>query len=371
MESKSQRQWCIAHSEASIGWGGQEHRVLAELVGFQKRGCSVWLLAFEHSIIYRRAKEAGVPVVAVNFCRGRILWNILKCTFWLRKHKIDVLNPHSSRDGWVLGIAGRLARVPLVIRTRHIDVDYPNTFLSRQVYTRFADHVLTTSCKIADHFQKVFHLPEDRVTTISTGIDMERFSPAGPKANLGFPLGVPVVGMISVLRSWKGHSVFLEAARRLNAAGFSARFVIVGEGDMRPWLEAKIAELGLSDIVTLTGHREDVPEVLRALDVLVIASTAHEGIPQIGLQALGTKTPVVGSDVGGTPEIIRPGITGRIFPSSDAGALAQAIRDTLEQREETLRMVEEGRASVEAARSLDTMLDQLETIYRRTLGLRN
>ncbi len=371
MQSKSQRQWRIAHTEAGIGWGGQEHRVLAELIGFQKRGCPVWLVASTNSIIYQRAQEAGVPVVPIDYSRRWLLWNIIKFTRWLRENRIEVLNPHSSRDGWIFGIAGRLARVPLIIRTRHIDVNYPNRFLSRLAYCKFADHILTTSGKIAAHFQKIFHLPESRISTMSTGIDLERFSPDGPKADLGLPPGGPVVGMVSVLRSWKGHSVFLAAARQLKDAGVPARFVIVGEGGIRPAIEAEIAKLGLANEVTLTGHREDVPEILRALDVLVIPSTEHEGIPQIGLQALATKTPVVGSDVGGIPEIIQPGVTGRIFPSRDAAALAQALRETLEDRETTLRMAGEGRTLVETSRSLDAMLDQLEEIYGRYLRNRD
>ena len=129
-----------------------------------------------------------------------------------------------------------------------------------------------------------------------------------------------------------------------------------------------MAELQLNDAVMLAGHREDVPEVLRSLDALVIASTRHEGVPQIGLQALATQTPVVGSDVGGTPEVIRVNETGRIFPAGDAGALAQALMAVVNDGAATRRLAAQGRAVVEARHSLDAMLDRLEGIYRRALG---
>ncbi len=119
--------------------------------------------------------------------------------------------------------------------------------------------------------------------------------------------------------------------------------------------------------MTLTGHREDVPEILRALAVLVIPSTKHEGIPQIGLQALATKTPVVGSDAGGIPEIIRHGETGRIFPAGDAQALARAICETLTETDATRAMTERGRALVEKNHSLGTMLEAIDALYRRHL----
>jgi len=283
---------------------------------------------------------------------------------------VDILNPHSSADGWLVGVAGRLARVPLVIRTRHIDVTYPTAWLSRHAFTTLADHVLTTSDKITAHLRKLFSIPPERITTVPTGIDLGRFSPSGPRAELPLSPGTaddPVIGMVSVLRSWKGHQTFLEAARRLRDEGFAARFVIVGEGPQQEYLTQLIAEMKLEASVRLAGHREDVPAVLRALSVLVIASTKHEGVPQIGLQALACRTPVVGSNVGGTPEIIRVGETGRNFPAGDAAALTSALRTACTETAATMAMADEGRRMVECQHSLDHMLDRLEEIYRHYL----
>lgn len=358
--------WRIVHSEASTGWGGQEHRTLAELSGFQKRGCEVALIAPVTSKIYERAVAANICVQPVAFGKLSFPLNVIRLAKWLRQRRTQVLNMHSSRDGWMLGIAGRLARVPLIIRTRHIDVDYPNPWLSRHAFTTVADHVLTTSDRITDHFQKIFNLTDDNITTLPTGIDINLFSPAGEKAQLISNNGnKPLIGMVSVLRSWKGHATFLEAAAQLQASGFTGRFVIVGDGPQRENIPQQIARLNLGDVVSLIGHREDVPAVLRALSVLVIPSTKHEGVPQIGLQALAVKTPVVGSDVGGIPEIIRHGETGRIFPGGNAAALATVINETLSSVAQTNLMTACGRALVESHHSLDTMLDKLNALYQR------
>lgn len=349
-----------------MGWGGQEHRVLAELVGFKKRGCPVWLVAPRESEIFRRAEKVGIPTVAVDFHRLAFLPSLFRLSSWLKRERIEVLNPHSSRDGWLLGMAGRLAGTPFIVRTRHIDVDYPNRLVSRQVFTKLADHVLTTSDKITAHFQEIFAIPNSRITTLPTGIDLEKFSPEGVRAELlGTISGVPTIGMVSVLRSWKGHGTFLKAAAQLKASGFNARFAIVGEGPQHEPIKARIAELQLGDVVALAGHREDVPAVLRALDVLCIPSTKHEGVPQIGLQALACKTAVVGSDVGGIPEIIRPGETGRIFPAMNVDTMAAAIRATVTEKEGTRAFTERGRVFVEKNSSLDRMLDKLDELYAR------
>jgi len=360
----------IVHSEASLGWGGQEHRVLAELMGFQQRGAWVALLAPERSEVFQRAREACIEARPLDTRKSRYPITALRLKRWLRANDVQVVNTHSSRDGYLVGAAARLARVPLLIRSRHIDVDYPQPWLSRLAFTTFADHILTTSEKIAGHLKSTFNLADDHVSTVPTGIDLNRFAPEGPKADLfekGNPDQHPVVGMVSVLRSWKGHLVFLEAAKLLKARGIKARYVIVGEGPVRESILQKISECNLSVETSLTGYREDIPEVLRALDVLAIPSTGYEGIPQIGLQALACGTSVVGSDAGGIPEIIQPGETGRIVKTSDAGQLADAIKTSLMAKEESLRMAANGRQLVEQNHGLEHMLDRLMEIYRRHL----
>ncbi|MEK7678530.1 MAG: glycosyltransferase [Verrucomicrobiota bacterium] len=260
-------------------------------------------------------------------------------------------------------------RYPLLIRTRHFDVPIPHPRLSRFVYTKLADCVLTTSPRVAAHFQELFRLPADRVSTVPTGIDLALFSPDGPAAELMAKerrRNRPLVGMISVLRLAKGHEILFQAARILRDASFPIHCIIVGDGP-RTYLDQKVGEFGLTEEVTFLGHREDIPAVLRALDVLAIASL-HEGIPQVGLQALATKTPVVGSDVGGIPSIIRHGETGRLVPPGDPKALAQAIREALQGSSATRAMAERGRALVEAQHSLEHMLDRLEQIYRGRLA---
>jgi glycosyltransferase involved in cell wall biosynthesis len=362
----SQRAWRIVHSESSLGWGGQEHRVLAELRGFQKRGSTVWLLAPTESEIFRRAQAQKISVEPLRVDRRHFPFEAIRLARWLWQNRVQILNTHSSRDGWLLGVAGRLARVPLIIRTRHIDVTYPNRWLSRHAFTTFADQVLTTSEKITKHFQEIFKLPDRCISTMPTGIDLNAFLPTGEKAKLvAGDENKPLIGMISVLRSWKGHTTFLEAVAQLKSAGFDGRFIIVGEGPIRKRIEKQISELNLGDVVTLTGHREDIPAVLRALSILVIPSTKHEGVPQIGLQALACKKPVVGSDAGGIPEIIRQEETGRIFPAGNATALATAVRETLASPDKTRAYCERGHELVEARHNLDAMLDSLDALYCR------
>jgi glycosyltransferase involved in cell wall biosynthesis len=369
MADKPKRAWRIVHSESSTGWGGQEHRVLAELSGFQLRGSKVWLLAPRESQIFRRAGERNLALEPLPVSKLQVPLAVLRAARWLHRVKPHIVNTHSSRDGWIVGLGARMARVPFIIRTRHFDVAIPNRWLSRHVYESLADHLITTSPKVTAHFRDFFQWPSDRVSTVPTGIDVELFSPTGPVAELWPADGdrkPPLIGIVSVIRHAKGHSILLEAARLLKESGFAARYVVVGDGPVRSRVEEQIQQLGLGDCAQIAGHREDIPEVLRALDLLLIPSR-HEGIPQIALQALATRTPVVASDVGGIPSVIHPLETGRLVPPENPAALAAAIREALAEKDVTLAMAERGRALIVARYSIERMIDTLEELYRRHL----
>jgi len=362
------RVWRIVHSEASLGWGGQEHRVLAELTGFQRRGHVVALIAPSEAQIVTRALAAGIRHEPLRVGRLRFPFEAVRLARWLRRERVDILNPHSSADGWLVGVAGRLARVPLVIRTRHFDVPVANPWLSGHVYATLADHLITTSPKVAADFRTLFRLRENRVTTIPTGVDPVKFSPSGPKAAFQFPAAAtgPLVGIIGVIRHAKGHLVLFEAIQQLARLGLPVRCVVVGDSPNRASLEQHVGNLGLTQQVCFTGHREDVPNILRALDVLAIPSL-HEAIPQVGLQALATQTPVIASNIGGIPAIIRPGETGRLCVPGDAASLAATLRVTLFETANTQSMCERGRQLIEREHTLEVMLDRLEEIYRHYL----
>jgi len=384
----------IVHTEASLGWGGQEIRIFTEMQAMRSRGHRLLLAAQPSSRIYQKSLENGFEVFP--FTEKSLLFpvSILRLAGWFRKNSVDVVNTHSSKDGWIGGIAARLAGVPCVIRSKHIDVDYPRKFSSRIAYgvlphirskhidvdyprkfsSRIAygvlpHHVLTTSLKIKEKISCELSIPPTRISNMPTGIDPALFQgqDAILKKELDLPETTSLIGMISVIRSWKGHRFFLEAAASLMDKFPDARFVIAGDGPGLERLRDTIREPLYRNRVYSLGHRQDVASLLKSLDVLVLPSTAHEGVPQIILQAQFSQCPVVATTVGGIPEVIEDGISGALVPPSDSAALVLAISTALEQKEQTRIMADNAHARAMKNHTLQMMCKRTEEIYQKFL----
>jgi glycosyltransferase involved in cell wall biosynthesis len=359
-------QWRILHTESSRGWGGQETRVFVELQWMRAQGHWVALAAHPDSAISRKAHEAGIPFYALRTHKAWLPAEVLRLSAWLREHRVDIVNTHSSNDGWLAGLAARLAKC-ILIRSRHIEVDYPNRFWSGLAFRHLPHYVLTTSQRIVNRLMEELEVPGDRISCIATGTDLSRFNPTVKSTlrdELKLAPGTALVGMISVLRSWKGHATFLEAAEILLAdKKRPVYFVIAGDGPGRDELKAKVAQSPWQGNVTLLGHRTDVPNVLAGLDVLVLPSFAHEGIPQIILQAEAMARPVVATTVGGIPEVVEDGVTGLLVPPRNPPALAEKIGQILADPALGARLGEAARHDVEKHYSLDAMGERLLALY--------
>jgi glycosyltransferase involved in cell wall biosynthesis len=358
------RQWRILHSESSMGWGGQEVRVFAELEWMRAHGHWIALAAHPDSAIAKRAREAGMTFYALHTHKALLPLEVVRLAAWLIANRVQIVNTHSSNDGWLAGLAARLTGARL-IRSRHIEVDYPNRFWSGLAFRTLPHHVITTSQRIADRLVAELGVPRKCVECVATGVDLAKFDPAAKgtlREELKVPTGVPLIGMISVLRSWKGHLTLLEAVAALRKKR-DLRVAIAGEGPMRKDLPGEIARLGLTDCVTLLGHRTDVPNILASLDVLVLPSYAHEGIPQIILQAQAMTRPIVATRIGGIPEVVEDGKTGVLVEPREAKALEEAIGRLLDDASCAGALGQNGRQQIEAKYSVDAMGEKLLGLY--------
>jgi glycosyltransferase involved in cell wall biosynthesis len=363
----------IAHTESSLGWGGQEIRTLTEAGGFIGRGHRVTLYAAPGSRIAAEAPRFGVPVAVLPIGRKRPA-GVRSLVAALRRHPVDVVNAHSSTDAWLAALAcAWLARTrgtaPVLVRTRHVSIPVPRDYATRWLYRTATARVVTTGAALREQLIRDNGLDAARVDSVPTGIDTATFAPlsrAAARRELGLPDAAPLAGIVATLRSWKGHRYLVDAMPRLRRR--DARLVIVGDGPQRGALESKVARLQLGERVTFAGQQADVGRWLAALDVFVLPSYANEGVPQALLQAMFAAIPCVTTDAGAIPEIARNGETARVVRRADAAALAGAIDGVLDDPAGSAAMAERARAFVVPRFGLDTMLDRMEQVFRRALA---
>lgn len=360
----------VLHTEASDGWGGQEIRIFREMVGMRHRGHRVMLASKPDAQIYRRVAAAGFQVIPVAFDRRHFASSVVALRRHIRENRVDVVNTHSSSDSWIASLAGNLEGVAL-LRTRHISSTVKGNLLNRLLYGRLCREVITTGEFIRNQLIRDLKLDPGKVHSVPTGIALEDYSHVNGgafRAAQGIPDDAPVLGIAAVLRSWKGHLVLLDAMSSICSSLPEARLLMVGEGPMRKVIEARIRELNLQDRIVMTGYREDIGPVIASFDVAVMASYASEGIPQFALQAMALSKPVVGTRVGGIPEVVLDGETGILVNPRDPSSLADAVISLLRDAELRCRMGENGRRRVESHHSFARMLDDMEGCYRRLLN---
>jgi len=366
------QKYTILHTESSLGWGGQEHRVLLEARVLRDRGHKLLVAADPRGELSGRAKEAGFPVFPVQFGGMHNIRAWLALRRLIREEGVDILNTHSSLDSWVGFLAWRSMRGrPRLVRTRHLSTQVTPNWPTRRLY-RAPAAVITTSRDISALLHRRLGVPLERLYDIPTGVSLTDFAPRAPASELlerlNIPPGAFVFGTVSVLRSWKGHLYVLEAMRLLLDQGFEVYFLIVGEGPYRVVIQEKIEALDLAGQVRLVGHQEGVADWFALMDAFVLASYAHEGVPQALLQALAMQRPVAAADTGGIPEVIIPGETGLLAPPRNAPALAQAMKRLMEDATLGESLGREGRKLVRGRFSLEQMADAVEAVYGAIMG---
>jgi glycosyltransferase involved in cell wall biosynthesis len=346
-----------------MGWGGQEIRIVQESAGMLRRGHSIVIAAPSESFIFKRAPEEGIEVIPADFQKKNPL-SIFRTASLINKVRPDIVNTHSSSDSWVASIGAKLSTIkPRIIRTRHLSTPISRSLPSRVIYDLLPDAVMTTGEEIR---QRMIHdngFRGSRIFSIPTGIDIRRFDPDKVK-----PASKPdnfAVGMVGVLRSWKGHIFLLKAIPEIIKQIPEVHFYIVGEGPQRENIVRIIRDMSLHDRVSLLGHREDIPEIMASLDVIVHPSYAGEGIPQSLLQALAMKRPVIASDAGAIKEIITDNSTGFLIKPENPSQIAEKVIALYQRPDLREKFGGTGRMLVVEKHSIEQMLDKIEALYNK------
>ena len=359
----------ILHTEAAAGWGGQEIRVLQETQLLLERGHRVSLVCQADSPLEERARSISslrFHLIPISMKSALSLWAFLTLYRYVSKNNLDVIHTHSSIDSWLGGLVGKLSGIP-VIRTRHVSLPVNDFFPNHLLYSYIPQRILTSGNMISDIVKQVRCVDSNKVVSVPAGVDIRKFDSEISGEKIREELKVNsnqiLIGKIGVIRGWKGHNYFLEAIPLILKKIPNARFVIVGDGPGFKEIKSKVKLAGIDNKVDLLGHREDVPEIMAALDVQVLASFAGEGTPQVIPQAFAMKTPVVATKIASIPDLLGQGERGVLIEPKNALSLAEGVLKIMRSSDIASHLVENARSFCLKELTVDKMMDSTIAIY--------
>ena len=305
-----------------------------------------------------RWREAGL---ALAYC--------FKLARFIRSSRAALVHTNSLKADILGGVASRLARVPVVWHVRdRIETDYlPKTVVV--VFRRLCRLIPNFVIANSHATLQTLGLPKDTGTVAYIGIVVHDGIPVSASDPRKTPSATPLIALVGRISAWKGQHIFIAPAARVRERFPQARFQIIGsamfgEEEYEKEIRAQSVALGLQDCLEFTGFRADVPELIDALDILVHASTSGEPFGQVVIEGMAAGKPVVATNGGGIPEIMRDDETGILVPMGDAPAMAEALIRLLAEPDTAAAMGAAGRRRVLAHFTAEHTARKVEAVFR-------
>jgi glycosyltransferase involved in cell wall biosynthesis len=346
-------------------WGGLEIFLLNYCEALLKQGHDVTLTCPPDTFVDTEARKRGIRTVAISNKRGQYPQAFLAYGKLLKKERFDVVHTHIDKTfrsalvaAWLMGVRKRVHTfyTPDVIKASRL------SFLYNTAATDLFAVSEDTRLRQIQH-----GVPDDKIRVIPNAIDAIAFRAgvdlkqveAYQTAWCG-ESNLPIIGFAGRVVGQKGWSDFIEAIALVP----EVRGVVIGDGYDKEKLLARIEACGISERVTFAGFIKDMPSALATLDIFVLPSIYPEPLSTVVLQAMALELPVIGTRLGGTPEMIEDGKTGLLVPPHAPMEIADAIKALLADPTKRQEMGNAGRKHVETVFSMETMIDAFEEIYQ-------
>jgi glycosyltransferase involved in cell wall biosynthesis len=357
------------HVDTARTWRGGQNQVLLTVNGLRSIGQRAALVAHPDGELRRRAAEGLdlIPIAPRTEMDLSAAWRFARVVKRLAPDVIHAHDPHGvAMASLALSLGAGSAnagRAPALVASRRVDFHLRGNSFSRWKY-RQVDCFIAASEAIRQMLVGD-GVPAEQTVTVHEGIDVDHVL-AAPPVNVHeaffLPHGAPVVGNIAALVPHKGHRYLIDAAHLVVQQVPDARFVILGEGDLREHLQKQVHEHRLEKHVLLPGFRIDVLGCLKAFDVFVMSSVT-EGLGTSLLDAMAASRPIVATTAGGIPEIVEDGVNGLLVPPRDQRALADAVVRALNDADLRRRMGEAGFARVNERFTVERMVAETAAAY--------
>ena len=303
---------------------------------------------------------------------------LLKLWRLFRRERPDIVHTHSSKAGILGRLAARLAGVPVIFHTYH-GFGF-NDFQPRLIKTlyiwleritgRVTNQTVIVSYANAKRAEDSGIVRNNDWILCRDAISLEQFMQPGPRRTKLREWNVPenrvVAGMVACFKPQKSPLDFVEVASRVLKETDRVHFIMAGDGELRPAIEARIRDLGISSHITLLGWQKDMPEVYRNLDVVVLTSL-WEGLPCVFSEAMAAGLPIVATHVDGAREAIIDGDNGFLHGPHDVEGMAKSVLKLVENPALREAMGSRGKSRVSEF-DIDTSVRALESAYQKWLA---
>ena len=347
-------------------WGGQELYPVILTKKLKQRGHKMAFALRRGSPIESKVKRNGLITKYVKIKGSFDLKSIVSLVFLIKKHKIDIVHAHTSKDYYSCVIASKLAGAKLVI-TRHLLTPLHNLTL-RMV--RRADAVIAVSNAVRDTMIRDGIIKSGDIRVIYNGVDTSVFHPddknnEAMRAKFGFKKDDFVIGNIGHM-GCKGQQELIPALKRVCDKYPNTKCLFVAEKPTVTDLEQLAEDLGIRKNIVFEGYREDIPEIMKMLDLFVIAPKL-EAFGIVLIEAMACAKPVIATHTGGIPEVVKDKLNGLLISYKDISALSDAIIYMIDNRQEAVKMGLNGYKIAGEYFDINKSLDKIENIYYEVL----
>lgn len=358
----------ILHLCSIKGRGGTGYMAGRICRMLHEKGHTIFVGGCPGSKIEQRARDAGILTVdGLHLRRGFHpvgLWNDVKrIRNCIRENSIDIVHCWHSIEYWtgalsVIGTGVKLAR------TRGLVTPLSGHIFNKIIHHR-TDAVFATCARIESVYRDAGFAMAN-VFRLDDGVDISRFHPDASPASLRQEFNIPdnamLVASIGRLEKVKDQATLLSAMGMLPN---NVHAVLAGDGSCRESLERQAGSLGISDRIHFLGVRDDIEQILVACDAYCLCSTGSEGSSRATLEAMACGLPCVTTMVGMLPDIVKPGLTGLLFPAGDVDALVECIENLLHDQRLRHRLSERALAMVKEKHSEEAMINSVLSVYRK------
>jgi len=371
----------LLHLVNGFAIGGAERKLLDLVRNLDKGRYNITVCSVgQDGPLRRQFENCGVDVQVFPKHFSFDLSLVFRVAWLMKVRRIQVVQTTLLYADLIGALAARWAGVPVIISwetVSHGPEDVLRTKWRHRMTYRWLMHYVTKIVAVSEQVKRSIirygRVVPEKVVTIHYGVNLEKFAlRPGEDLNqrrekLGFPTTGVLFGVVARLEKWKGYTYLLPAAYHLIDEFPQAKFVFVGDGSLRQQIVEEIRQRGLENHFLLLGFRDDVQEILPALDVFVLPSLT-EGLPNAVLEAMACSKPVIATAVGGVREVVEDGITGFLVPPRDSEALYQAMRRLLLDVQLAQQMGREGRRRVEEFFSLEKEVQSFQRLYEDQLN---